>query len=85
MVKPALPYLDIISLIKREFPYMPLAAYNVSGEYLMVESASREGWVDRDKIILEILYSIKRAGADLIITYHSTQAAKLIGKGYIPF
>ncbi len=78
MVKPALSYLDIISKIKKEFPYMPLAAYNVSGEYAMVKAASHMGWIDEESVITEILTSIKRAGADIIITYFAKEVAKIL-------
>ncbi|MEW6087424.1 MAG: porphobilinogen synthase [bacterium] len=75
MVKPALSYLDIIKKVKSDFD-IPVAAYNVSGEYAMVKAASMKGWIDEKKITLEILTSIKRAGADIIITYHAKDAAK---------
>jgi len=75
MVKPALSYLDIISLLRENFPY-PIAAYNVSGEYSMVKAASSKGYIDEKKIVLEILTSIKRAGADIILTYHALDVAK---------
>ncbi len=78
MVKPALSYLDIISKIKKEFPYMPLAAYNVSGEYAMVKAASHMGWIDEESVTTEILTSIKRAGADIIITYFAKEVAKIL-------
>jgi len=74
MVKPALAYLDIIRRVKEKFN-IPLAAYNVSGEFAMVKSAAYQGWLDEKGIILEILYSIKRAGADIIITYHAKEVA----------
>lgn len=74
MVKPALSYLDVITEARSEFNH-PLAAYNVSGEYSMVKAASKMGWIDEDKIVSEILTSIKRAGADLIITYFAKQVA----------
>lgn len=77
MVKPALAYLDVISAIREEFPY-PIVAYNVSGEYSMVKSAGKMGWIDEKRVMMEILLSIKRAGADLIITYHAKEAAKLL-------
>jgi len=77
MVKPALSYLDIISKIKENFN-IPISAYNVSGEYSMVKAASRNGWIDGTKIALEILTSIKRAGADMILTYHAKEVAKYI-------
>ncbi len=76
MVKPALAYLDIIRQTREQFPQMPLAAYNVSGEYALVKAAARNGWVDEERVTLEILTSIKRAGADLIITYHAKDAAR---------
>lgn len=75
MVKPALSYLDIIYRVKQEFGY-PVAAYNVSGEYAMVKAAAAKGWIEEKRIILEILTSIKRAGADLILTYHAKDVAK---------
>ena len=75
MVKPALPYLDMIHRIKDAFPHMPLAAYNVSGEYSMLKAAAANGWLDERSVILETLTSIKRAGADLILTYHAKEAA----------
>jgi len=76
MVKPALPYLDIIRQTRDQFPELPLAAYNVSGEYAMVKAAAANGWVDEERVILELLTGIKRAGADLIITYHAKDAAQ---------
>jgi len=79
MVKPALSYLDIISRARSSFD-IPLAAYNVSGEYSMIKSAVRNGYFDEKKIILEILTSIKRAGADIIITYHAKEAARWLGR-----
>ena len=82
MVKPALAYLDVINLIKREFPYMPLAAYNVSGEYSMVKAAAQNGWIDERAIVFEILTAIKRAGADIIITYFAKNIAKILGERY---
>ena len=74
MVKPALPYLDVIRRAKDETRF-PLAAYNVSGEYAMVKAASGNGWIDERKAVLEVLTSIRRAGADLILTYHAKDAA----------
>jgi len=79
MVKPALSYLDIISQVKQEFN-MPVAAYNVSGEYSMVKAAAKVGWIDGERVMMEILTSIKRAGADMILTYHAKEAAKLLNK-----
>lgn len=78
MVKPALAYLDIIRRVKERFE-VPLAAYNVSGEFAMVKAAAQKGWLDERRIVLEILTSIKRAGADLIITYHAQDAARWLG------
>ena len=75
MVKPALSYLDIIRRAKEQY-LVPLAAYNVSGEYSMVKAAAQKGWIDEAGIVREILTSIKRAGADIIITYHAKEAAK---------
>ena len=75
MVKPALAYLDIIYRAKRRFR-MPMAAYNVSGEFAMLKAAAREGWIDEKSTILEVLTAIKRAGADMIITYHAKEAAE---------
>jgi porphobilinogen synthase len=74
MVKPALPYLDVIRRAKQETGF-PLAAYNVSGEYAMVKAAGRNGWLDERKAALEVLTAIRRAGADLILTYHAKEAA----------
>ncbi len=68
MVKPALAYLDVIQRVKREFQ-VPVAAYNVSGEYAMIKAAAENGWIDEKHVALEVLTSIKRAGADMILTY----------------
>jgi porphobilinogen synthase len=76
MVKPALAYLDVIRTVRDAFPQMPLAAYNVSGEYSMIKAAAANGWLDEQKVTLEALTSIKRAGADVIITYHALEAAR---------
>ena len=78
MVKPALAYLDVISEARREFGY-PMAAYNVSGEYAMVKAAAENEWIDGQRITLEILTAIKRAGADMIISYHAKEAARWLG------
>jgi porphobilinogen synthase len=75
MVKPALSYLDIIRDLKNKFD-LPIAAYNVSGEYAMIKAAGANGWIDEQKVMMETLLSIKRAGADIIITYHAKEAAK---------
>jgi porphobilinogen synthase len=77
MVKPALSYLDIIREVRTAFQ-SPVAAFNVSGEYSMVKAAARHGWVDGDAIVMEILTSIARAGADIILTYHACEAARLL-------
>jgi len=75
MVKPALPYLDVIRKVRDTFNY-PLAAYSVSGEYAMVKAAAQQGWLDEKKIVVEMLTAIKRAGADIIITYYAREAAQ---------
>lgn len=75
MVKPALAYLDVIKTLRQTYPELPLAAYNVSGEYAMVKAAADKGWVDERGVVLETLTSIKRAGADLILTYHAKDAS----------
>lgn len=79
MVKPALAYLDIISDIKDAFD-LPVAAYNVSGEYSLVKAAGRLGWVDEERVMMESLVSIKRAGADIILTYFAKDAAKVLNR-----
>ena len=79
MVKPALAYLDIICRARQEFD-LPLAAYNVSGEYSMIKAAAQLGWLDEEKVMIESLTAIKRAGADIIITYFAPQMAKLLNK-----
>ena len=76
MVKPALAYLDVIRTVKEAFPELPMAAYNVSGEYAMIKAAAANGWINEAKVTLETLTSMKRAGADLIITYHALDAAR---------
>ncbi|MBI5023563.1 MAG: porphobilinogen synthase [Candidatus Omnitrophica bacterium] len=78
MVKPALAYLDIVALLRRELT-VPVAAYNVSGEYSMVKAAAAKNWIDEKEVVLETLTSIKRAGADIIITYHAQEALKWLG------
>ncbi|MGH7396137.1 MAG: porphobilinogen synthase [Candidatus Rokuibacteriota bacterium] len=80
MVKPALPYLDVIARVKSEFG-LPVAAYSVSGEYAMLKAAGRLGWLDEDRAVLEALTGIRRAGADIIITYFAKDAARLIEQG----
>ena len=79
MVKPALPYLDIIYRLRERYPEVPLAAYHVSGEYSMVKAAAANDWIDERRTVLEILTGIRRAGADLIITYHARDVARWIG------
>ena len=79
MVKPALAYLDVISRVKQEFN-VPLAAYNVSGEYAMIKAAAAKGWVDEKKVALEVLTSIRRAGADIILTYFAREAAEWLSR-----
>jgi porphobilinogen synthase len=77
MVKPALAYLDIIYRVKREFGY-PVAAYNVSGEFSMIKAAGQNGWIEEARVMLEVLFSIRRAGADFILTYFAKDAARLL-------
>jgi porphobilinogen synthase len=77
MVKPAMPYLDIISRARKMFN-VPLAAYQVSGEYSMIEAAARNGWIDRERTIMEATVAIKRAGADILITYYALELAKIL-------
>ena len=78
MVKPALSYLDVISKVRDEVD-LPMAAYNVSGEYAMIKAADQLGWIDGTKVMMETLTSIKRAGADIILTYHALEAARELG------
>jgi porphobilinogen synthase len=77
MVKPAMPYLDVIAAARERFD-LPLAAYQVSGEYAMIEAAARNNWIDRERVMMESLVSIRRAGASLIVTYYAKEAAKLL-------
>ena len=79
MVKPALPYLDIIRRV-RDACQLPVAAYNVSGEYAMIKAAAANGWLDERAVVLELLTGIKRAGADLILTYHAKDAARWLSE-----
>lgn len=79
MVKPAGPYLDVLYRVKRKFG-MPTAAYQVSGEFAMIKAAGQNGWIDEERVMMESLFAIKRAGADMIITYFSKDAAKIINK-----
>jgi porphobilinogen synthase len=78
MVKPAMPYLDVIHEARQRFD-LPLAAYQVSGEYAMIEAAARNGWIDRERVMLESLTSIQRAGAEIILTYFAKDVARLLG------
>ena len=78
MVKPAMPYLDVIAAARDRFD-LPLAAYQVSGEFAMIEAAARNGWIERERVILESLTSIRRAGASIILTYYAKEAAKWVG------
>ncbi len=75
MIKPALPYLDIIYRIREEID-LPIAAYNVSGEYAMIKAGDQLGWIDGNKVMMESLTAIKRAGADMILTYFALEAAR---------
>ncbi len=77
MVKPALHYLDVITRVKEEFGY-PTAAYHVSGEYAMLKAAARNGWLDEPRAVIECLTSIRRAGADIVITYYAREAARML-------
>jgi porphobilinogen synthase len=81
MVKPGLPYLDIVREMRNAWT-LPVAVYNVSGEYSMVKAAARMGWIDEDRVVMETMLAFRRAGADLILTYHAKEAARLILKGY---
>jgi porphobilinogen synthase len=82
MVKPALPYLDILAQLRERFD-LPLAAYHVSGEYAMIKAAAERGWIDYNRVMMESLVAIKRAGADLIITYAARDAARLLAAGWV--
>ena len=79
MVKPALAYLDVIRVIRDTFPQVPLVAYNVSGEYSLIKAAAQLGWVDEERLMMETLLAIKRAGADIIITYFAREVARILG------
>ena len=83
MVKPALAYLDIVRRVKAKFG-VPLAVYNVSGEYAMIKAAAERGWIDERKVVLETLTSFKRAGADMILTYHAPDVARWLRSGNLP-
>jgi porphobilinogen synthase len=82
MVKPALPYLDILAALRQRFD-LPLAAYHVSGEYAMLKAAAERGWIDYDRVMMESLVAIRRAGADLILTYAAREAARLLASGWV--
>jgi porphobilinogen synthase len=81
MVKPALGYLDVVRGVRERFPELPLAAYNVSGEYAMLKAAAANGWLDERAAVLEVLTGIRRAGADLVVTYHAKDAAAWLQSG----
>jgi porphobilinogen synthase len=80
MVKPAMPYLDVLWRVKERFG-LPTAAYQVSGEYSMIKAAAGNGWIDEERAMMESLIAIRRAGADIIITYFARHAARLLRKG----
>ena len=82
MVKPALCYLDVIHMLKEEFP-IPIAAYNVSGEYAMLKAAAQMGWLEYDRAMPEMLLSIKRAGADVILTYFAKEYAQMVAQANV--
>jgi porphobilinogen synthase len=82
MVKPALPYLDVLAALRDRFD-LPLAAYHVSGEYSMIKAAAERGWIDYNRVLMESLVAIRRAGADLIITYGARDAARLLAEGWV--
>jgi porphobilinogen synthase len=82
MVKPALPYLDVLAALRQRFD-LPLAAYQVSGEYAMMKAAAERGWIDYDRVMMESLVAIRRAGADLILTYAAREAARLLASGWV--
>jgi len=81
MVKPALPYLDVLAALRRRCD-LPLAAYHVSGEYAMLKAAAERGWLDYDRVLMESLVAIRRAGADVIVTYGAVEAARLLAAGW---
>ena len=80
MVKPALPYLDVIYQVRQAYPQLPLAAYNVSGEFSMLKAAAARGWLEEEAVVLEALTAVKRAGADLLISYHAKEAVRWLGQ-----
>lgn len=79
MVKPAMAYLDVIKKVS-EISHLPVVAYNVSGEYAMVKAAAQNGWIDEEKIVLENMYALRRAGAEIIISYHTKDIVKWLNK-----
>jgi porphobilinogen synthase len=81
LVKPALGYLDVVRRVADRFPELPLGAYNVSGEYALVKAAAANGWLDERAAVLELLTSIRRAGADFVVTYHAADAARWLQGG----
>ena len=78
LIKPALPYLDVLAKVKERFG-RPTAAYHVSGEYSMIKAAAARGWIDEPRVMMETLTAIRRAGADIIITYYAREAARMLG------
>jgi porphobilinogen synthase len=80
MVKPGLAYLDVVRRTREAFPNHPLAAYNVSGEYSMVKAAAERGWIDERAVVLETLMGFRRAGADMVLTYHALDAARWLAE-----
>ena len=80
MVKPAMAYLDIVYRVKQKFGY-PVAAYNVSGEYSMIKAAGQNGWIDEERIMMEVLFAIRRAGADMILSYFAKDVARRLQAG----
>jgi porphobilinogen synthase len=83
MVKPAVPYLDVVSDVAEAFG-LPTAAYHVSGEYAMIRAAAERGWIDGERVLMETLLAIRRAGADLIVTYGAVEAARRLRQGWEP-
>ena len=79
MVKPATVYLDVLSMVRERFD-VPIAAYHVSGEYALIKAAAQKGWIDEERVMMETLTSIKRAGADIILTYYARDAIKVLSK-----
>ncbi|MGL4981096.1 MAG: porphobilinogen synthase, partial [Fusobacteriaceae bacterium] len=82
MVKPGMPYLDVVKELSQSF-HLPIAIYNVSGEFAMVKAAAEKGWLDEKKVVMENMYAMRRAGADIIITYHAKDIGEWIKNGEI--